>query len=79
MFCLLSTNPEKPSHITGPNAESAFLEEVTDIIEAAQLQNAITKEKNMISRIIGNSNQPRRPIFKRRDLSIMLTSPTGGQ
>ena len=51
-------------YIAAPT-DAAFLEEVSDIIHAAQLQNAIAKEKNKVLRIIGNSNEPRRQMYSR--------------
>jgi len=60
----------------GPNSNSAFLEEVTDIIQAAQLQNAIAREREMVSNIIGNSNQPRRPILSGYEVNHRHQSPT---
>ena len=50
---------------TAAPTDAAFLEEVSDIIHAAQLQNAIAKEKNKVLRIIGNSNEPRRQMYSR--------------
>ena len=45
------------------SSSADFLEEVSDLIHAAQLQNAIAKEEDRVMRIIGNSNEPRRKIY----------------